>query len=199
MHRRHVRQHRTTFGDIFRREDGATIEVVCDEGRAVKHARVTADHHELKLGVSESLQQPVQIVPDVVPRLSAMLARVPMLNPDTAGILPAEVPDCDRLGWYRTPPWQRFRSRDQADSGAETGAYWFMWANRVSLCRIQARHALNASVSAGRSRFFPMKTRVLVRGSLPHSRSNFASKSMCTPWKTRRLFDPVTASTPFIR
>gem|GEM_PF-4580480 len=47
--------------------------------------------------------------------------------------------------------------------------------------RVQTRHALKPSVSAVRSRFLPMKTRVLVRGSAPHSRSNLASKSMCTP------------------
>ena len=42
-----------------------------------------------------------------------------------------------------------------------------------------------------------MKTRVLVRFSPSfHPRSNFASKSMCTPWKTRRFFVPRTASTP---
>lgn len=64
---------------------------------------------------------------------------------------------------------------------------------------LQARQALKASVIAARSRFLPMKTSVFWRASAPHSRSNFASKSMCTPWKTRRLFEPFTASTPFMR
>ena len=64
----------------------------------------------------------------------------------------------------------------------------------------QARQALKASFSFTRSRFLPMKTRVLARGSpAAHSRSNCASNSMCTPWKTSRLFEPFTASTPFIR
>ena len=43
-----------------------------------------------------------------------------------------------------------------------------------------------------------MKTRVLVRGSSDfHSRSNFASKSMWTPWKTRRLFEPLDGEHAF--
>jgi hypothetical protein len=63
----------------------------------------------------------------------------------------------------------------------------------------QARQALKASLSAVRSSLRPMKTSVFVRASRPHSRSNLASKSICTPWKTRRLFVPFTLSTPFIR
>src|SRR5262249_52822438 len=63
----------------------------------------------------------------------------------------------------------------------------------------QARHARNPSFRAFRSSLRPMKTSLLVRGSLPQGRSGRPSKIMWTPWKTKRSGWSFMLNTPFMR